>query len=223
MSFRNSSRVRPACSNIARRVPRGMSFPCGTMTRWVFPSGSDLTNARWLPLPRSGASINPALRRARMILLEERDGSRTRRPKCQGGLCIGFQRIEKAPNRQRAGASWRWPYRAQRLLPKLPLLSRVSLHKKRLQARDTWKRISCLLSKSQRLDGNASSVFHASISSISDRAAIRNVRVLDNARKGSGLGLSIVKGWVQAHGGRVWAESPGHGKGASIGFALLTT
>jgi two-component system, OmpR family, sensor histidine kinase KdpD len=29
--------------------------------------------------------------------------------------------------------------------------------------------------------------------------------------EGSGLGLAIVKGFVEANGGRVWAEAPGHG------------
>ncbi|MBM5804956.1 MAG: PAS domain S-box protein [Candidatus Verstraetearchaeota archaeon] len=38
--------------------------------------------------------------------------------------------------------------------------------------------------------------------------------------KGTGLGLSVTKGLVEAHGGRVWAESPGEGKGATFTFIL---
>ena len=37
---------------------------------------------------------------------------------------------------------------------------------------------------------------------------------------GSGLGLAICKGIVEAHGGRVWAESEGPGRGTSFTFAL---
>ena len=39
-------------------------------------------------------------------------------------------------------------------------------------------------------------------------------------KTGSGLGLAICKGIVEAHGGRIWAESSGHGTGATIGFTL---
>jgi signal transduction histidine kinase len=38
--------------------------------------------------------------------------------------------------------------------------------------------------------------------------------------KGSGIGLSIAKGWVEAHGGRIWAESEGEGKGTTVTFTL---
>jgi len=38
--------------------------------------------------------------------------------------------------------------------------------------------------------------------------------------KGTGLGLSITKGLVEAHGGKIWAESPGEGKGATFTFTL---
>jgi PAS domain S-box-containing protein len=38
--------------------------------------------------------------------------------------------------------------------------------------------------------------------------------------KGMGLGLPIVKRLVEAHGGRIWAESPGEGKGATFTFTL---
>ena len=37
---------------------------------------------------------------------------------------------------------------------------------------------------------------------------------------GSGLGLSIAQEIAQAHGGRLWAESPGPGHGATFYFVL---
>lgn len=37
---------------------------------------------------------------------------------------------------------------------------------------------------------------------------------------GSGIGLTIVKHLVEAHGGRVWAESQGIGQGSTFGFTL---
>ncbi|MFQ6026714.1 MAG: ATP-binding protein [Dehalococcoidia bacterium] len=37
---------------------------------------------------------------------------------------------------------------------------------------------------------------------------------------GSGLGLAICKGIVEAHGGRIWAESPGEGQGTAFSFTL---
>jgi signal transduction histidine kinase len=37
---------------------------------------------------------------------------------------------------------------------------------------------------------------------------------------GTGLGLFICKGIVEAHGGRIWAENNANGKGAKFSFSL---
>ena len=42
----------------------------------------------------------------------------------------------------------------------------------------------------------------------------------DSEGRGSGLGLAICKGIVEAHGGRIWAESHGEGLGTRFTFTL---
>ena len=37
---------------------------------------------------------------------------------------------------------------------------------------------------------------------------------------GSGIGLTIARAFVEAHGGRIWAESPGEGQGSTFSFTL---
>lgn len=45
----------------------------------------------------------------------------------------------------------------------------------------------------------------------------------DRSRKGTGLGLVVSKGIVEAHGGRIWAESAGENLGTTFNFSLPIT
>ncbi|HWH07877.1 MAG TPA: PAS domain-containing sensor histidine kinase [Candidatus Thermoplasmatota archaeon] len=43
---------------------------------------------------------------------------------------------------------------------------------------------------------------------------------MQKTNAGTGLGLYICKGIIEGHGGRIWCESPGPGKGATFAFEL---
>jgi len=48
----------------------------------------------------------------------------------------------------------------------------------------------------------------------------RTRRARERGTEGAGLGLYVSRGIVEAHGGRIWAESAGPGHGAIVHFSL---
>jgi signal transduction histidine kinase len=45
-------------------------------------------------------------------------------------------------------------------------------------------------------------------------------KFVTSSNRGTGLGLFISKGILEAHGGRIWAENNSNGVGASFSFSL---
>jgi histidine kinase len=48
----------------------------------------------------------------------------------------------------------------------------------------------------------------------------KQLKTFDRSKKGTGLGLVVSRGIVEAHGGRIWAESAGENLGSTFSFSI---
>jgi signal transduction histidine kinase len=93
--------------------------------------------------------------------------------------------------------------------------------------KDTITVFTAIKSNQAYKKGNTSSVGEVIIS-IRDRGAGIDPEIQDRlfskfvtkSERGTGLGLYISKGIIEAHGGRIWAENNADGKGATFYFSL---